>query len=192
MKNGIAWFAAGLSICAVIPYLIDVIKGKTKPNIVSWFTWTLLTGIATVATFAAGEFRTALLILGSTFCSLSVVLLGVRYGFAKMSKFDLFCQLGAMVGLVLWLVFDSPVLAIVTTVVVDFIGMLPTLRHAWIEPNEETWQTFAIAVIAASLTISVLNDLSVASLLYPMYLVFANITITGVVIARRSHEKRVM
>ncbi len=188
MKNYIALFASFLAVISVVPYLIDIVKRKTKPNIVSWITWSLLTGIATAATFSAGEYRTALLTLGSTICSLTVVALGFKYGFAKFSKFDMFCQIGALSGLFLWLAFDSPVLAVITTVGIDFIGMLPTLRHSYLEPAEETWQTFMIGTLAALLTVISLSEISLLSALFPIYLVLANASIVITVVFRRKQK----
>lgn len=188
MKNFFAVAAAVVAAVGVAPYLIDIVKRKTKPNVVSWTTWTLLTAIATAATFAADEPKTALLTLGSTVCSGLVVILGLKYGFAKFSAFDAFCWVGAVTGLGLWLIFDSPTLAIITTVSIDFLGVLPTIRHAWNEPGEETWQTFLAGVVAAMLTLVSLTQFSVDSLLYPLYLMLANAAVVGVVIVRRKQK----
>ncbi|HWT56136.1 MAG TPA: hypothetical protein VN031_03850, partial [Candidatus Microsaccharimonas sp.] len=160
-------------------------KKKTKPNIVSWLTWTILTAIATAATFAAHEPRTALLVLASTVCATGVVLAGLRYGIAKFSLFDGLCQAGAFVGLALWLLFNSPTIGIIVPVVIDFVAMLPTLRHAWLKPGEETWQTFLIGTFAPVFTIFSLASFNVNSLLYPLYLLFANGAIVVVVVGRR-------
>lgn len=182
MRNFLAVLAGVVAIISVVPYLVDIVKLRTKPNIVSWLTWTMLTAIATAATFAAGESRTAMLMLASTVCTVLVVILGLKYGIAKFTPFDAFCQLGALAALLLWLQLDSPTIAIVTVVVIDFIGTLPTLRHSWKQPAEETWQTFCIGALAAALTIISLESYSIDSLLYPLYLVVANGAIAAVVV----------
>lgn len=185
MKDALALAAALLAIIAVVPYIIDVLKKRTKPNIVSWFTWTVLTGVATAAAIAANEPRTALLIGASTLCTAAVVVVGFWNGVAKFSWFDGLCQVGAVAGLVLWLVFNSPTIGIVIPVAIDFIVMLPTLRHAWLKPGEETWQTFFIGSLAAVLTMTSLDRLSINSVLYPIYLFVANGLIVLAVIYRR-------
>ncbi len=185
MKDALAWGGAILAIISVAPYVYDIIKQRTKPNIVSWITWTLLTGLATAAAFAAGEWRTGILLLSSSVCTLAVVLLGLRFGTATLSRFDIVCWIGTAVGLALWLIFNSPALAIIASVVIDLIGALPTLRHSWLEPAEETWQTFLISTLAAILTVLSLTAYSIESLLYPLYLIVANSLIVGVVIYRR-------
>lgn len=185
MRTILGWLAPLLSMLSVVPYLIDIIKQKTKPNIVSWITWASLTGVATAAAFAADEPKSAFLTLGSTIGSFAVVVLGLKYGIAKFSRFDALCQAGAIIGLILWLVFNSPLIAIIAAVTIDFIAVLPTLRHSWLEPGEETWQTFAICVVASIFTVIAITDYSVEGLLYPAYLLIANALIVVAVIYRR-------
>jgi hypothetical protein len=185
VRNFLSITGAILALFSTVPYLIDIVHKKTKPNIVSWITWMLLTGIATAAAFAAHQPRTALLTLASTFCTGGVVVLGLWYGIAKFSWFDGLCQAGAVLGLVLWLVFDSPLIAIVGVVAIDFIACLPTLRHAWLKPGEETWQTFCIGTAAALLTMLALTSYVPEALLYPAYLLLANSAIAAVVVYRR-------
>lgn len=185
MKDILAYIAAGVAILSVIPYITDVIRKRTKPNIVTWFTWTVLTGVATAAAWSAGEHRAALLIGASTLCTAAVVVAGVRYGIARLSWFDGLCQLGAIIGLGLWLVFKSPTIGIVVPVTIDFIVMLPTLRHAWLAPAEETWQTFVLSATAALLTVLSLSNWTLNGLLYPVYLLAANSLIVAAVIIQR-------
>jgi hypothetical protein len=185
MKNLLAVVGALISTFATVPYIIDIIRKRTKPNIVTWLTWSLLTGVATAAAYAAHQPNTGLLLLGVTICTAAVVLLGIKYGTAKFTWFDALCQLGAVAGLILWLVFNSPSIAIVATVTIDFIGALPTLVHAYKKPGEETWQTFAIGVIAPLFTIASLSSFTIASVLYPAYIAGADGAILAVLVIRR-------
>jgi hypothetical protein len=185
VKQALAIIAALIAALSVTPYLIDIVHKKTKPNIVSWFTWLLLTAIATAAALAGHSPRSALLLAGSTFCSGAVVVLGLKYGIAKFSTFDILCQIGAILGLVLWLVFNSPDIGIIVPVAIDLMAVLPTLRHAWKSPGEETWSTFLAGSIASVFTIISLTHYNIASLLYPLYLLIANGTIVSAVLIRR-------
>jgi hypothetical protein len=188
VHNALAAIGGIVAIVSVVPYVLDILRHKTRPNIVSWFTWTILTGIATAAAFAAHEPRTAILTLASTLCTGLVVVLGLRFGIAKFSLLDILCQIGAVVGLALWLIFNSPTIGIVVPVTIDFIAVLPTLHHAWLKPYEETWQTFFMATAAPVFTLVSLTTYTTASLLYPAYLLIANISITATILAsRRRH-----
>lgn len=185
MKDILAVSAGLLAIVAIIPYVLDIVKRRTKPNIVSWLTWTLLLGIGTAGAFSAHEVRSALLTTGDFIGTGLTLLLGLKFGIAKFSWFDGLCQAGAVAGVILWFIFHSPTIGILAVVIIDFIGSLPTLNHSWYKPNEETWQTFAALMGASTLTLLSLDHFNLASLSYPIYLLLANGSITAVVIYRR-------
>lgn len=169
---------------SVTPYVIDILKGKTKPNIVSWLTWTMLTLAATIAEIAAKEYVTAIVTAASAASTLIIVLLGLYYGHAKYSTFDIVCQVGVILGFVLWYAFNSPLAAVLAALVIDFIGALPTVRHSWLKPHEETWVTFVISSIGALFAIFALNTYSLISLSYPIYLLIMNAIIAFVIVYR--------
>ncbi len=130
--------ASLITLSTVIPYIRDILKGKTKPNITSWITWSLITGIATIAEFAGHEYITAIF-TGSVFLETSaIVILGLKYGYAKYSLFDVFCQIGALSGFLFWYLFNSPAAAVIASVLIDAFATIPTIRHSWINPKEET------------------------------------------------------
>ncbi len=184
MKEALAVIAGILAVVAIIPYMLDIIRGKTKPNVVSWFTWTLLLVIATSAAFAAHQPKTAFLTLGDTIGTGLTLLLGLKYGIAKFSWFDGFCQAAAIGGLILWFIFNSPAVAIIATVAIDSIAAIPTLRHAWHHPGEETWETFGVLTVASALTLISLSTFSVTSLTFPLYLLLINGLITSTIFFR--------
>lgn len=185
MRNSLAFIGSIVTILALVPYILDVIRGKTKPNIVSWFTWTLLTSIATAAAFAAGEWQAAILMLANAIGTSTIVLLGLRKGTAKLSRFDIFCQAGALLSLALWLILDSPLIAIVGVVFIDFLAVLPTIRHAWLKPFEETWETFFLSTIAPVFTFLSLTHYNWENLLYPVYLAIADGLVMFIILYRR-------
>ena len=129
MHNVLLLSAAAITLASVIPYIRDIIKGTTKPNIVSWITWTLLTGIATVAEFSAHEYTTAFYTASAAVTTGMIVVLGFKYGYARYTAFDIVCQVMALVGFALWWIFNNPTLAVVASVTIDFIAALPTIRR---------------------------------------------------------------
>ena len=128
----------------------------------------------TVAFFTFGD----LIVTGLT------LLLGLKDVIAKFSWVCGLCQIGALFGLMLWFVFNSPVIAILAAIIIDFIAAIPTLRHSWLRPEEETYQTFLVLVFASTLTLISLDSFNVASLSFAIYLLFINAAIAGTVIYR--------
>ncbi len=181
IRTILIWISSIITIGATIPYLIDIVRGRSKPNIVSWFTWTLLTGIGTAIAVTQHQYATAALIGSAGIATVLVVILGLRYGIAKYSILDGVCQVAALIGLMLWYIFNSPTIAIIAVVLIDFIAAVPTYRHSWIEPEEETQSTYVFESIASVLTLFALSSYSIVSVLYPAYLLFSNTLIVTII-----------
>jgi hypothetical protein len=185
MRDALLIIGSFINLISIVPYLIDIVRGKTKPNVVSWFTWTILTGIGTAAVIAQAGFGPAILPLSASICTFSVVLLGLKYGFAKYSKVDAICQVCALGGVILWIVFNSPHIALVAAISIDAIAGIPTLLHAYKAPQEETWQTFMLGSIGALLTLASASSFTTAKVAYPIYLAIANGAIAGTMVVMR-------
>jgi len=174
MKDIFAYVGALIAIFCTLPYLVDIVRRKTKPNIVTWMTWSLLVGVGAAALFASNEFNAALLLVGDFVATFAVVIVGLKYGTVKLDRFDFFCMLGVVVGLILWIVFNSPLIAIIATISIDFIGTVPTVRHSYFHPEEETWITFLLGVIASIFTILSFHEYTITAWVYPVYLLLSN------------------
>lgn len=184
MKTFLLGLSVIITVSSVIPYIRDILKGTTRPNIASWITWTLLTLVATIAEFVAGEYTTAIFTSAAVVETSLVVVLGLKYGYAKYSRFDAICQIAALSGFVFWILFNSPAAAVIAVVTIDLIGALPTVRHSWLNPDEETWLTFAMAGAGGLLAIFALTAYNWTSLTYAVYIVLINTLISYVIISR--------
>jgi len=184
MKSVFLIVATVVTVLGAIPYARDILRGTTKPNLVSWITWTLLTGIATAAAISAQEYVAAIFTGAATLEVLIIVLLGLRHGYVKYGQFDVVCQVAAVVGIVLWQLFNSPAVGVMAAVIIDVIGTLPTLRHSWHKPHEETWQTFAYAGLGGVFAVAALETYNWVSLPYALYIVVVNFALAAVIIYR--------
>src|SRR4051812_3538394 len=110
---------------SVVPYILDVLHRKTKPRIVSWFNWSLLFGISGAAALADQQYPSAVLTLTDAAACALIVVLGIKRGKHTFEPLDIVCQVAALVGLLLWILLDSPLLAISITAAIDFVVTLP-------------------------------------------------------------------
>jgi hypothetical protein len=188
MRSDLAFVAGCIAIFGAIPYILDTLKGKTHPNIVTWFTWTLLNVINAAAAWSSGAAQTAIFSTGGAIATGAILLVGLRYGLKQYSRFDVLCQGAALVGVVLWKLTDRPQIAVAINVVADFAGWLPTYRHAWRSPHAETWQTFALSGLSAVLTLISIQHYTFIALAFPLYIFCANSTIVSTILARRKLE----
>lgn len=174
-----------LEIVCIYPYIRDILKRTTKPNITTWLTWTILSTIASFALVAAGENRSAFFSGMLALQTGSVVVLGLKFGYAKYSTFDYVCQVGAVIGLLLWWIFNSPSLAIYAAVIIDFIGALPTVRHSILKPQEETASSYTLSALSALLAIFALTEYNLNSLVYALYILVIDGTIATILIIKQ-------
>jgi len=179
-----------VDLLANYPYLRDVIKGKTKPNIASWSTWTLINIIIVVAAIAAGGAINTV-VLGATYLvgSLSILLVGIFKGTRKYTLFDGICQTVAILGVVLWQLTNNPNIALLFVLIVDISAVTPTVRHAYKYPHEETWATFAIASVGALGLVALATSFSFASLAIPIEATIVNALLAGIIISRQGKTK---
>ena len=184
MKTALLILGAGIVLWSAVPYVRDILKGRSRPNVVSWVTWCLLAGIATAAEIDAHEYATAVFSGALVVQAASILLLGLRYGYAKYTKLDVVCQIGAIIGIVLWQIFNSPLIGVLASVIIDFIAAVPTLHHSWVSPREETWQTYALSNAASVLTIFALSSFNWVSLTYPIYIVLIDTILPLIIILR--------
>jgi hypothetical protein len=192
----VALLLAGLgsliAASGTVPYILATVRKQTKPRVVSWFTWSLLTAVVAAASFADGHMASAIFALVGTLATGAVVVAGLRYGDRTFSVLDVTCQLTALAGLVLWLTLDSPVIAVWVAIAVDFIGFIPTYKHAWQLPYEETTSTFVIIAgggILATTSALLAEGPTIAGISYPLYVALSMAACAATIAIRRQKLK---
>ena len=159
-----------LAAAASVPYLLGILRGHTRPRLVTWGTWSLLTGMAATASAAAGDWPAAIFTgIGTVACA-AIVVVGWRAGTRDVGVFDLVCSGLVLIGLLAWQFTDEPAVAVLVACLVDLIGLAPTLAHVWDRPQEEDATTYAlIAAGGLCAAAAAWGDWSVTALAYPLY-----------------------
>ena len=78
MRTLLSVLGSLIAVAGTVPYIIETIRGNTKPRIVTWLTWALLTGVAGAASMSAGQLGAAVFALLGTVATSSVVVAGLR------------------------------------------------------------------------------------------------------------------
>lgn len=176
-----------LMIGSAVPYFVEVVRGKTKPRVVMWFTWTMLTAIGAAATFASHAWPSAVLLTGDTLATGIITLAGLRYGDRRFERLDIACQAAAIAGAGLWWVSDSPLMAVCACIAIDLVGAVPSLKHCWQRPYEETWPTFMMSGLGAAGTLIATTSFNFTAVAYAAYLVGVNFAFVIVILLRHKY-----
>jgi hypothetical protein len=191
MRNLLACLAGLLVVVATVPYIVDTLKGKTKPNAISWFTWSLLGALGAAAAISGHATQTAIFTASLALCNLGVVVASLPYGIKRYTGLDIACQLLAVAGIVLWRVTNNPSLAVTLVILSDFIGAIPTYRHIWRSPYEETLRAYVLFVVASVVTIFSLASFRYISAAYPIYIVVNSVLLVTALLYCRHSRKQV-
>lgn len=168
--------SAIIGLAGLYPYIRDTKRGRVRPRIVSWSVWTILAGIMTISAVLDGHLASAALSAQGFFeCGL-VVIFGWRQGSIRINRLDIISIIGACIGLASLVFLRDPGVALVVSVIIDAVAFMPTLAHAWTDPEEESLLCYACAVIASSLALvaALGNGAGFIGLFYPLYSVTFN------------------
>ena len=169
MLAALGVFAGILSLIANIPYIIDTIKGKTKPHRVTWGIFFLLNLIFLANQLAAGATSSIWLVVAFATSTFIVFSLSVKLGIGGTSRLDILVLAGAMIGVVIWQLLDAPVASIIANLTVAAIASIPTYKKAWAHPETETTISYSVGAIAAAMSAISVGKLDFVLLLLPVY-----------------------
>ena len=173
-----AWIYLGavLNLVGSTTYAWNTIKGRTKPNRVTWFLWALAPLIAFGAmvnegvvpldglmTFMVGF--GPLIIFISSFVNPKSIW--------KITPFDMFCGGLSILGIIAWMLTRTGSVAIFFSIMADGLALLPTLIKAWREPETENHVVFRNAAISAAITLLALKTYDFKHLGFPIYILIS-------------------
>lgn len=184
-----ALLTAGSSLVtlSVLPYIKDIIRGRAKPRFVSWAIWTVLLGLTSIVSWQEGQIASAVLATASALACLSVTLLALRHVSLEMTRMEYFTLVGAAIGIVLWLIFDDPMLVLLAAVTIDGIAFLPTYINGWRNPHHESLTMFIVSGVGSSLVLiaAIIAQATSSGFVYPIYSVTFTGIMVGILLARR-------
>jgi hypothetical protein len=159
-----------------VAYLIDTVKGKVKPNRVSFLLWSIAPLIAFAAQMKQGVGLEALMTFSTGFLPITVFIASFVNKKAewKVTRFDLGCGLLSIVGLILWLITKVGNIAIFFSIVADGLAAVPTIVKSYKYPDTELAWPWIATVFGVVLTLLTLKELTFANSGFIVYILLVN------------------
>lgn len=173
-KAVLSGIAVVLTIVGYAPYIIDILKGKTKPHIFSWLSGSVAATIATLLQLLGGAGVGAWVMSTVAIACFIIFLLSFKYGTKDITKSDVAVLLLSFTVLLLWLVADQPVLSIILLTVSQLLAFLPTIRKSWHDPYSETTVFYQISGVRHIFAILALEQFNILTALYSLAWVVSN------------------
>ena len=166
--------AGVLSIFDFFIYSISILKNKTRPSRVTWLILTIVGVIIFSSYYALGARETIWVALGYTLGPFIIFLLSIKYGEGGWTRFDRFCLLGALISIVLWWKTGSAFIALIINIIIDFFGILPTIKKSYLNPKSEDSFPWLITFITCIVNIFAIESWRFDIWVYPIYLLLSN------------------
>ncbi len=187
MKDLIGTLTVILSLVGLVPYILDTYRKKTVPHLFTWITAVII--LVTVffgqvtSGAGAGAWST-----GSTGILVAiVVILALRNKetYRNIKPIDVVFLVAALLSIIPWLITKDPTLSIIFAVATDIFSLIPTIRKTIKYPDSETLFTYEVNIVRHIFSLLALSTLSIATALFPIYLIGANLVITLVIVKGR-------
>lgn len=165
-----------IGAAGTVAYLIQTVKGRVKPNRVSFLLWSVIPFIAFSAQISQGVGLEALMTFSTGFLPLTVFIASFANKQAewKLTRFDLMCGVLSVVGLVLWMITKVGNVAIFFSIVADALAAIPTLVKAYKYPDTEIAWPWIATVVGIILTLLTISNFTFANSGFIIYILVLN------------------
>ena len=166
-------------------YIKDIFKRTIKPHPFSWFGWGVLDVVIFSAQIVKGGGAGAWVTGVAAVVNVGIAIAALSRGEKQITWSDWACFIGALLGIVLWILTDDPLYAVVVASVVNYLAFVPTFRKAYLRPQEESLNIFVFDIIKFLLSIAALQALNPTTALFPAASAVSNAIFVGMVLLRR-------
>lgn len=160
-----------LNLSGSTSYVLATLKGKTKPNRITWILWALAPLIAFAAELNEGVGLRSLMTFMVGFGPLMIVTASFvnKKSFWKLTTFDYVCGGLSVLGLLLWAITRHGNVAIIFSILADGLAAVPTVVKSYKQPQTERAYIFTAGAVSAAITLLTIDKWTLANYGFPLY-----------------------
>jgi hypothetical protein len=187
INQNFIWLALTITVFGNFAYIRDTLKGKTKPNRVTFFLWGTAPliayfsqktgggGIQSIYTLILGIL--AFVILASSFID--------KRAYWAITKFDVACGIMSLVALILLISTGNALLALALSLIADLFAALPTIIKSYKHPKTETAIAYAVEIASSTIVLLTIHNWIFVNYIFAVYILFMNVLFTTLLITPR-------
>lgn len=167
-----------ITAIAYLPYIFSILEKKTKPDRTTWSVLFLI-GIITFLSYRKVGADTT---LGVAFVNIIgpfiIFLLSLRFGEGWKNKNDFRFLILSLLAVILWQIYNSPLIGLVFNLLADFIAFIPTVKKSFYRPETEDLLTWFLFTIGGIFNLFAIRQWEFGIIIYPAYILFAEGSVT--------------
>ncbi|UXV61905.1 hypothetical protein [Lactococcus cremoris] len=181
-----------ISLSFTSTYLVASIRGRVKPNKITWLIWGIAPLISTAASLSTGVSWASLPVFMAGFGPILVFTVACfnKDAYWKMGKIDYICGFVSILALVAWYMTKNPNVAILLAILSDALAALPTLIKGWNFPETENGFLFLGSLFSASTSFTEVHQWKLTEVAFTIYLIILSLTMMFLIEGRRNYLKR--
>lgn len=185
MDKEIIGLISGVLVAAsVIPYALRTYQKKIKPNITSWFLWSII-GFSLLLTYKSSGAKANVWPAVFGFMNpLIITLLAIkqRADWTKLNFIEKVCLAVGLVSLGMWFVMrkDKGLVqfALYVAIAADTCAAIPTVVFVWRKPLDDRPFAWGLFSFAYGLSIFAISEHTLANYALPLYMFFGSFCVT--------------
>lgn len=155
MQNIFLFSSVATGILAAALYIFTIVRGTTRPHVVTRFILLVVSALA-LASILAADGNAGSIAISSIFFTQSLIIFGLslrQQADWHMSTFELSCLIIALGGVAGWQLSGNPVVGVVFAIVADAVAYTPAFVKTWKQPDTESQWFYSIGIISTGLSL---------------------------------------
>lgn len=165
----------------------DILSGKTRLNLVTWFFWALAPLVGVFFQVKAGAGLSALPVFFAGFFPVVIFILALskHRSYWKISKFDIFCGIFSLLALITYVLTRRTDISIIFAILADTLAAVPTLIKSWKFPETETTIGYVPGIFNNALGLFMIKNWTFSIYSLNIYFIVLNITLVTFLLRKK-------
>ena len=174
LNEGFIFVGIAINAIGTIYYLKDTIKGKIKPNKVTFLMWFIAALVAFFAQVTQGVGIQSLVTLSFGLFPFSIFIASFlnKKAYWKISVFDSLCGVLSLIGLMLWQLTGIGNIAILFSIFAEGWATLPTVIKSYTHPETELAWTYLASVVGSIFALLTIRNYSFTNSSFVIFYTF--------------------
>ena len=179
-----------INIVGSAGYFAGTLQRQYRPERTSWIIWSGILAVTFFSYRALGAEESLWFIAGDLTATTAIMVVSLWFGVGGLTKLDRVMLLLGFSGLAIWIIFNTPLVALLCGLFADMCGAVPTLKKSLADPQSESAYMYAASCVASAIGVYLVGQWSLVLLVYPLYLFLINGATALMVAVGRYHVQR--